>query len=188
MVENLEERAAQYVADNLKDILSEAFAKVYADGYRDGYYDCKDQEPQAIAPEGNNYVDLDLPSGTLWSDDYMIENDKIVQLSYDDAAKFNIPTEEQFDELRKYCKFCSKSDINNVITYSFIGRNGNQIQFRSLGYITDKPIQYNVWACSWLKSDEKDGENNAIFLDPTYAKFNPLFKGYKTPIRLVKLK
>ena len=188
MIENLEERAAQYVAENLKDIISETLARVYADGYRDGYYDCKDKEPQAIAPEGINYIDLDLPSGTLWADEYMMKNDNIAYLPYDDAVKFNIPTEEQFEELRKYCKFGYNSDTNNVITYSFIGRNGNKIQFRSLGYVAEKMLQYNVWACSWLKSDENDGENKAIFLDPTYPKNNPLFKGYKTPIRLVRSK
>lgn len=188
MIENLEKKATQYVEDNLKDILSEAFAKVYTDGYRNGYNDCKNQEPQAIAPEGINYVDLDLPSGTLWSDEYMIENDNVVNLHYDDAVKFNIPTEEQFKELIKYCRFEFKTDINNVITYYFIARNGNRIQFRSLGYLAAKLIQYNSWACSWLKSEEKDGENLAICLDPTYPKYTSLFKGYKMPIRLVKSK
>ena len=66
----LNEKAGSYAEANVINVLKEAFAKVYADGYRDGYKDREEEIPVNMRPNQTKYVDLGLPSGTLWSDDY----------------------------------------------------------------------------------------------------------------------
>ena len=66
----LNEKADIYAEENVINVLKEAFAKVYADGYRDGYKDCLDHVSVNLRISNTEYVDLGLPSGTLWSADY----------------------------------------------------------------------------------------------------------------------
>ena len=187
-MENLQEKAAQYVAENLKEILSDAFARVYEDGYRDGYYDRKDQEPQAVGDEVN-FVDLGLPSKTLWSEDYLMEKGETVFMPYLDAEKFNIPTEEQFEELRKYCRFKYALDSNNQVDhYEFIGPSENVLKFYPTGRFEGEQSIHEVGAYAWLKGDVSHGETQAIAIDPTFPKNNRLFIGYKIAVRLVEKK
>ena len=70
----LKEKAGIYAEENVINVLKEAFAKVYADGYRDGYRDCKENVSVNLHFCNTEYVDLGLPSGTLWSTDYEKEN------------------------------------------------------------------------------------------------------------------
>ena len=42
-MEELREKANNYVEENVNNVLKEAFAKVYADGYRDGYKDREEE-------------------------------------------------------------------------------------------------------------------------------------------------
>ena len=72
----LKEKAGIYAEENVINVLKEAFAKVYADGYRDGYKDREDEIPVDIRGNKTEYVDLGLPSGTLWSTDYERDGEK----------------------------------------------------------------------------------------------------------------
>lgn len=57
----------------------------------------------ARVAELNGYVDLGLPSGTLWKS----ENEEGFYNNIDAVAKFgvNLPTKEQYEELNNYCKY-----------------------------------------------------------------------------------
>ena len=71
----LNEKADIYAEENVINVLKEAFAKVYADGYRDGYKDCEEDIPVSLGNNQTVFVDLGLPSGTLWSTDYKKRED-----------------------------------------------------------------------------------------------------------------
>lgn len=81
----------------------------------------------------NGYVDLGLPSGTLWKD-----HNEDGYLTYDEAIKLykkNLPTREQWEELLTYCEWTwSGWKVNNDNEgYTIKGRNGNTIFLPNLG-------------------------------------------------------
>ena len=84
-MEELREKANCYAEENVINVLKEAFAKVYADGYRDGYNDRDEMLSIDLRGYETEYVDLGLPSGTLWSTDYEKEDDKILYVPYQKA-------------------------------------------------------------------------------------------------------
>ena len=68
-----------------------------------------------------DFVDLDLPSGLLWSSIYrMGEEDKPLYLTYEEASTMDIPTEEQFNELVENCNW------SHIMGY--VGRGGYDIR------------------------------------------------------------
>ena len=74
------------------------------------------------------YVDLGLPSGTLWKD----KDEDGGFYDYDQAlAKFgsNLPTKEQFEELKNSCKWTW-----NGSGYNVVGPNGNSIVLPAAGF------------------------------------------------------
>ena len=71
-------------------------------------YECNkstNQENSSISPQKQPvYVDLGLPSGTLWKD----QNEDSGFYTYEEAvAKFgnNLPTKEQLEELKDFCRW-----------------------------------------------------------------------------------
>lgn len=73
------------------------------------------------------YIDLGLPSGTLWAD----ENEPAFYNFYKAVAKFpdNLPKKEQFVELHEKCIWRWDHD-----GYTVIGPNGNSIFLPAAGY------------------------------------------------------
>ena len=124
-MEELKVKANSYIEDNVINVLKEAFAKVYADGYRQGYKDCKEDIPVDLRSDNTEFIDLGLPSGTLWSSSYEKIGEERLYLPYDKAKEMNIPTENQWMELRKECRWSIDSD-----KLYCIGPNGNSIHFR----------------------------------------------------------
>ena len=189
MVE-LKEKASSYAEENVLDVLKEAFAKVYADGYRDGYKDCKDQIPANLR-DNTEYVDLGLPSGTLWATDFEKVDSTICYMTYSDASQLAIPTKRQWDELAQKCqwKFCKKQE---GIIYECIGPNGKVLRFQPIGYIeTEKDIVYSDRTYFWYNNNEGGASeyNTATIWGQEVRRKNlKKFIGYKLPIRLVRSK
>lgn len=129
------ERANNYAEKNVIEVLKEAFTKVYADGYRDGYKDCEEKIPTDLSLKKTVFVDLDLPSGTLWASDYEKDGDDNMYLPYELAENYGIPTKQQWDELKKYGRW--KYQIDNLFgsleTIKCVGPNGNSILFHPTG-------------------------------------------------------
>ena len=74
------------------------------------------------------YVDLGLPSGTLWKS----KNEKGVYYTYDEAvSQFGdrLPTHEQFEELKAFCTWTW-----NGKGYVVKGDNGNSIVLQAAGF------------------------------------------------------
>ena len=90
----LKEKASSYAEENVLEVLKEAFAKVYADGYRDGYKDREGEIPVDLRTNQTKYIDLGLPSGTLWSTDYEKEGDEVKYLRFSESLNYDIPTEK----------------------------------------------------------------------------------------------
>lgn len=185
-MEELRKKAINYAEENFSEVMKEAFAKVYADGYRDGYKDCEEERLVNLCDGQTGYVNLGLPSGTLWSSDYENIGEEVLYLPYDKAKELNIPTEDQWRELRIECKWSIDSDILYCI-----GPNGNSIHFERTGYISiNKNKIRTSWSFFWIKNEEENGNERysakMSWLTGSDERSIPLFRGYSLPIRLVR--
>ena len=206
-MKELENVAANYAAGKANEVIDKAIAQAYADGYRDGYKDREDEIPVDFRDNKTEYVDLGLPSGTLWASDYEKEKDNVVYLPYGKAALLNIPTIEQWEELFESCRWeCvtpNGSQTDSIIREVLcIGPNGNVLKFNRTGMyeVTDNICGgYEIYF--WLMDNEEDSEKNSVvfrrilnrrinnieYYESAY-KTNKLFSGFKLPIRLVRKK
>lgn len=199
----LNEKAGSYAEENVINVLKEAFAKVYADGYRQGYKDREDEIPVSLRDGNTEFVDLGLPSGTLWSSDYEKIDGKTIYQTYENAEAMSIPTNEQCKELLEFCDWeseISSGSMRQLKKIICIGPNGNLIHFQVKGFITSDKIVYELSdSVFWIKTDNPNGsERNAVLLNNRdekglrCRKFSKniveAFMGYKLPIRLVKSK
>ena len=202
-MEELREKAVSYSDENVLDVIKEAFSKVYADGYRDGYNDCKEEIPVDLRKVLNKYVDLGLPSGTLWAVGYETDKDgELLFMPFEKASVYRIPTEEQWKELLDYCRFDFNYSSSGLSFYGVtcIGPNGNAVKFRSEGYMVDtKLVQKNVSyggggsVFFWINDKDNAAEKKAVVILPGTKSIQNsglanVFSGFKLPIRLVKLK
>lgn len=199
----LNEKAGSYAEENVINVLKEAFAKVYADGYRQGYKDREDEIPVSLRDGNTEFVDLGLPSGTLWSSDYEKIDGKTIYQTYENAEAMSIPTNEQCKELLEFCDWeseISSGSMRQLKKIICIGPNGNLIHFQVKGFITSDKIVYELSdSVFWIKTDNPNGsERNAVLLNNRdekglrCRKFSKniveAFMGYKLPIRLVQSK
>lgn len=187
----LNKKADIYAEENVINVLKEAIAKVYTEGYRAGYKDCQEEIPVDLRTNQTEFVNLGLPSGTLWSSDYITDNDELLFLPYHKAALLSIPTEEQWNELMQFCKLEVKNDNKNCI-FKVIGPNGKTLTFYSRGYKQDENIirqsRNYFWICDNGDSDDKNVANMGRTSYNNVYRIDKLFSGYKLPIRLVKTK
>lgn len=195
-MEQLLDKANIYAEKNTLLLLKEAFAKIYADGYRDGYKDCEENK-SVLFNDKTEYIDLGLPSGTLWAADYEKDDGAITYLSYNQASSLNIPTMEQWEEILNSCKW--EYDISNgtkMVEARCVGPNGNYITFICTGMINaEKFVRHSqVKALFWVYNDEINDTKNAAQIYYHYIPYNAklikevteVFPGYKLPVRLVR--
>ena len=194
-MEELKVLANSYAEENVINVLKESLAKVYADGYRDGYKACEEEFPVDLCDNETEFVDLGLPSGTLWSTDYERDGESILFQPHIDTESLSIPTREQWEELVDICKW--EYDKSGSFHEAYcIGPNGKVLKFCLSGMVhVDKRVEDGS-AYFWI-SEEKDGnEKSAVciydvnqgginFTDKSVKSY---FSGFKLPIRLVKEK
>ena len=197
MVE-LTEKAAQYAAEKSNEVISNALAKAYEDGYRDGYRDREEDIPVDLRDNKTEYVDLGLPSGTLWATDYEQENDKTLYLPYIQAAELTLPTEEQWKELLEICEWQGNYSSSGLSFYGItvIGPNGNSIRLSSKGFMKDdveigRPLYGGGSVYFWLNDNEATNNIQSVVIDKGKYRSPEIgiiktFSGYKLPVRLVK--
>ena len=200
-MKELTEMAAQYAAGKANELLTNVIAKAYADGYRDGYNDKEDEISVELGDDSETeYVDLGLPSGTLWSADYEVEDGYVVYLPHEKASQFCLPTESQWEELKESCRW--EFEYNGECRLKgakCVGPNGNFLEFESTGLkeIDSRSLIYDVFF--WLVDTGEQVEKNAVRMhnigecsSPRYkhgeAGLSSRFSGYKLPIRLVRTK
>lgn len=194
----LKEKANCYAEENVINVLKEAFAKVYTDGYRDGYQDCKEDIPSSLRESDVEFIDLGLPSGTLWSSDYKKSEDNREYIPYGQAELMDIPSNEQWEELRNTCKWeFDIDDSYDLCEGRCVGPNGNILRFERTGKQNINKHS-EVWEVFFWIKDEKEGNEKAavhMFNGGKKGRWrNPktevqdFFSGYKLPVRLVKIK
>lgn len=185
-----EEYAEQFAEEKIAE-LANVIKEAYKRGYEQGCLDASN----TLSIDDVEYVDLGLPSGPLWSKtprEYFDYGYKQTRLSYQEAAKLEIPTEKQWEEVLQYCHFEQ---------HLIIGPSGQRIGY---GWA---PAGYRIYnlgeSCKndrnlfWLRG-EVDSENNApamlYDLEGEYGKYvihkgtAKHFIGFKLPIFLVKNK
>ncbi len=108
-------------------------------------------------PEG--YVDLGLPSGTLWA-----EESVQCLVSYDDAMDFYgnaIPSQTQWEELMNNCTWTYGELDDNIYGFTVKGSNGNTINILCQGSKTCQGAYDEDDMEGWYWTSTPDGENTA---------------------------
>ena len=183
-MEELNEKALNYATEKSNQIVNAAIAQAYIDGYRDGYKDREEEIPVNLRVGKTEYIDLGLPSGTLWSADYEKEGKNRMFLPYEKAHSLNIPTIEQLKELRDNCKWENMFESNSFTGVVFVGPNGNKIKFEISGRITAGGYTDARQVFFWLK-DEKEGNDKSAAHLQNGCLIEDMYCGYKLLIRQV---
>lgn len=194
---NVSDKAASYAEGKANEFIKKAIAQAYADGYQDGYKDREAEIPVDLRDNKTEYVDLGLPSGTLWAADYEKVNGEILYLPYGKAQEYSIPTEGQWRELKDCCIWEYEDRLDENRNHYFfkqakcIGPNGNFITFKS-SPMKKADTLYDIHsAYFWIKKEGRDNNRSAIhFYDRSGRNYDCgislYFSGYHLPVRLVK--
>lgn len=189
-MKEIKEIAANYAAGKTNEVMDKAIAQAYADGYRNGYKDREEEIPVDLRDNKTEYVDLGLPSGTLWSTDYEEEGGKTKYLRFSDSHNCSIPTKEQWEELCKICKWERIWIDNKFCRTDCIGPKG-KISFYPKGIITNELINDPDLCYFWLNDSTESLEKPTSFIgyyNGVALNTTSKYLGYKLPIRLVKVK
>lgn len=193
---NILEQADKYAEGKANEAITKAIADAYIEGYKAGYKDREEEIPMELRDNKTEYIDLGLPSRTLWSTDYEKLDGDYLYLPYEKAEYLKIPTKEQWEELKTSCKW--EYDIDNL--YDFIrcrcvGPNGQILKFERTGRIITEGNVDNWEAFFWIEDDSDLNEKNSIHMF-NYGKkidkeigrceLSKNFSGYKLPVRLVR--
>ena len=196
----LEKKAETYAAEKMNELMSKAIAQAYIDGYQDGYKKqlCKIKKLDYIEKEIDVH-DLGLPSGTLWSLNYLEDEEGYTNyLPYFKAAKLGLPTKEQVNELIENCRWQGDFSSSGMTFYGAIciGPNGERISFKSFGYMeddkkVDAPNYGGGNAYFWIHDEEDGHEKNAVkiyYVENGKPKIEivKIFSGYKLPVLIVR--
>ena len=197
---DLQIKAEAYAAEKMNELMTKAIAQAYMDGYRNGY---KDRDSEI---EGSGYMegeicvhDLGLPSGTLWSLNYLNdESERTDFLPYIKAAELGLPTKEQVDELIENCRWRGDYSSSRITFYGAvcIGANGEKITLDSKGYRVDNqtvgaPNYGGGSAYFWIHDEEEGDEKNAVRIyevenGKPKMEIVKIFSGYKLPVLIVR--
>ena len=195
-MKEIKEVSINYATEKTNEVLVNAIAQAYADGYRDGYKDREADIPVDLLSSQTEFVDLGLPSGTLWSGDFLKVNDKREYLPFSKAESLCIPTEEQWNELLDICKWEFDIDRSyDLCEARCVGPSGNSLRFERTGKQNINSHSETWEVFFWIKDTKEGFEKNAVHmynggkkLQSKNAKteIESFFSGYKHPVRLVK--
>ena len=186
---NIIEKADKYAVGKANETLTQAIAKAYLDGYRDGYNEREAEIPADLRNKKTTYVDLGLPSGTLWSADYEKDDSGLLFLSYERAASSKLPTKEQWNELISHCEWEYNARDDAFYWAKVIGPNGNILQFKRTGKVNADTISDEFQAYFWLEQAEITQAARIYKLSghaPLRKENAGMFSGYHLPVRLVR--
>lgn len=200
LMNDLQERAEIYAAEKMNELMAKAIAQAYMDGYRNGYKDrdCEIGNLEYIE-EQIELHDLGLPSGTLWTLNYLEEGEGYTNyLPYIKASKLGLPTKEQVEELIENCRWQGEYSSSRITFYGAIciGASGERISFDSAGYMENDtrvgaPNYGGGNAYFWIHDEEDGDEKNAVRIYDVYdgkpkMEIIKIFSGYKLPVLIVR--
>ena len=193
---NTLEQAKKYAEGKANEAITKAIEEAYIEGYKAGYKDREEEIPMDLRDNKTEYVDLGLPSGTLWSTDYERLDGKRLYLPYEKAKDLKLPTREQWDELKTICKW--EYDIDS--DYDFcrcrcVGPNGQILTFERTGRKKTSD-EVNTWeAFFWIEYETDSNDKGAVRMynygkndkkKDGYCEISANFSGFKLPVRLVR--
>lgn len=191
---NILERAEKYANGKANEAITKAISEAYIEGYKAGYKDREEEIPMDYRDNKTEYVDLGLPSRTLWSTDYEKDGKRIIFFPYGNAECMKLPTKEQWEELNDLCRWEWGSEYNNGHRDELIkciGPNGHVITFRKTGLITgERKFLNNVYF--WIDCNKKDDMKDAVnlYINDNFSRVSKIictqFSGYKLPVRSVR--
>lgn len=138
-----------------------------------------------------DWVDLGLPSGTLWkSQNETNPNDDNDFYTFDEALqKFGsqLPTKEQWEELKENCDWIYGSN-GCECKIKVIGKNGNSIFLHAVGYHgLSGDVKYRgIWGYYWSSVPYDSEDAWYFFSDSVGMGVNWRSKCYGLSVRLVK--
>jgi hypothetical protein len=191
---DITEKAEKYAIGKVDKTLTNAIAEAYIEGYKDGYREREQEIPMDFRNNKTEFVDLGLPSGTLWAMDYEKEEDKVVFLPHGKSQSFNIPTQEQLEELISECKWTPVWYKRYCTACKCWGPNGATLSFQILSSL-DNPILSSLDnphgalnnVLFWLKGSDCNAANFiSQFGGEGRMSIIKVFSGYRVPIRLVR--
>ena len=135
-----------------------------------------------LTAESHEYVDLGLPSGTLWKSSN--ENDTLYD--YDSAmSEFGdkLPTREQWEELKEYCTWTWTGS-----GYKVTGSNGKSIVLPAAGYRSCNGCMYSVGSNGYYWSSSPSGSERAwgLLFNSDVVSMYSLNRCYGLSVRLVQ--
>lgn len=146
----VEIKARLYADELIESKVKGVIVDAYLEGYKESLKDLG-KSKAVFDGDGIEYVDLGLPSGTLWSSDYLKKDNKILYLSYDEAKLMRVPTQAQWSELQSKCeiKYYYKGGTFDLAKCT--GPNGNVINIlvndtiNEKGDVEDEPKVCRFW-------------------------------------------
>ena len=193
---NILEQADKYAEGKANEAITKAIADAYIEGYKAGYKDREEEIPMELRDNKTEYIDLGLPSRTLWSTDYEKLDGEYLYLPYEKAEYLKIPTKEQWEELKTSCKWEYNIDnCHDFIRCRCVGPNGQILKFERTGRIITEGNVDEWEAFFWIEDDSDLNEKNSIHMFNYGKKLNKEigrcelsknFSGYKLPVRLVR--
>lgn len=150
-------KAKEYAEGKVTEALSQVVADAYMAGYNAGYQDGYNKVFKDSVTEGVEYVDLGLPSGTLWASSYAKdENGNVIFLTQAESMTYNLPTNDQWQELINECKWEQKSEKTGLLEVFTIGTIGlsvwdrmgikshlKRLEFMKLRIVVQEKMKYS---------------------------------------------
>lgn len=193
---NIQEEAKQYAEGRIISILEKALEDAYCDGYKKGYDnglqkamtrkedDSLQTSAQKQEYDGVTFIDMGLPSGTLWATCFI---DKL--MTFSEAQKYSIPTQEQWEELKNSCLFKPYDGELQVIS-----TEGNTIRLKATDkYVSGKGFVYDI-VSFWLDGESEFSKTDALCVKSRWYRTDrnlvpsdtTVFKGERLSVILVK--
>lgn len=130
------------------------------------------------------YVDLGLPSGTLWN-----ENNEDSYYTFDEAIQqfgSQLPSKEQWEELVNNCSW-TWVDNGRRVGYRAVGPNENHIFLPICGHYDCEGnfLGASSFARYWSSTPENLDDAFGIYLDSKYRLCEVYYRCLGCPVRLV---
>ena len=157
----IKKKAIKYAKGCELSVLEQALANAYIEGYNAAVEDME-------AENNIEYVDLGLPSGTLWSNKYISDVDTR-WIVYDEAKRLHLPTKSQVEEL-----FAETRVTYDKTGISLLSSNGKSLFIPRNAELINEPKSPLV--SFWIRSDyndKKEAEHFAFILSS--KKFEPWY-------------
>lgn len=130
--------------------------------------DGEEVSPYTSCPDGNHphYIDLGLPSGTMWACCNVgasAPEDYGSYLTFDKAQEYNPPSLEQIKELVDNCT-STETTRNGFNGRKFTGSNGGSVFFPAVGYRWHGTFYY-VGSYGYYWSSAPNGGGNGYYFE-----------------------